>query len=407
MTFTVFLVLFLFVLLGIPLLLVVGLFRKGRKEPAFKLMIVVITATIMWLIVEGFSYYESKSGNVLNPSYTWADQVTSTKESNLPYLHNPNMNWEGLSHGDLAVLNADADPYARKVQFKTDSDGFRNHTEIKQAELVVLGDSFTEAGNVNEEETYSFLLRKFLGVNVKNLGVSGYSTPDELVVFTEFGLPARPKTVILQVAESNDIIENIKYYNWVKGGKPPREISKVELKTKDGWKLASPTFRLYQKLFPLRLNEWSLQGIFQDASGRNWITRFSQLPQRIAITKNEITGWNVMKGSILRFQEICKQNGIRLVVMVIPDKVNVLGPLVSSKTEHLNRLKLIPEELTLAYLLKDYCAQLGVGFVDLQPELTKAAKQGKLVYLPMDTHLSPDGHEVVAESLAAYLTTPQ
>ena len=407
MSFGVFLALLLSPLTFGVLTISMWLYRQDKKETGFKTSIIYLTLIGIWLVFEGYNYVSVNRNGVLNPSYTWSNQMTTASDNGLPYMHRPNMNWNGLSHGDLAVLNADSDPYARKVQFKTDSQGFRNHREYGQAQIVVVGDLFTEAGNVNEEDTYCAQLAKLLGLDVKNLAVSGYTTPEELVVFSQFGLAMQPKTVILQVAESNDIAENIKYYDWVKASKPTRNLSKVDLRTKDAWKLASPTFRLYQKLFPMRLNDWDLQGMFKDGSGHTWLMRFAHPPTKTAVTKNELVGWNVMKGSILRFNEICQERGIRLVVMLVPDKINVLGKHVTLHSQNLKKIEELPLELTLGYLLQQYCADLGVYYINMKPELAQATEQGKLVYLPMDTHLSPEGHEVVATEMARFLTSPK
>jgi hypothetical protein len=42
-----------------------------------------------------------------------------------------------------------------------------------------------------------------------------------------------------------------------------------------------------------------------------------------------------------------------------------------------------------------------IHYIDLTPSLAAAARRGRLVYLPDDTHWSPEGHQVAAEALAA------
>ena len=162
MSFGVFLALLLSPLTFGVLTISMWLYRQDKKETGFKTSIIYLTLIGIWLVFEGYNYVSVKRNGVLNPSYTWSNQMTTASDNGLPYMHRPNMNWNGLSHGDLAVLNADSDPYARKVQFKTDSQGFRNHREYGQAQIVVVGDLFTEAGNVNEEDTYCAQLAKLL-----------------------------------------------------------------------------------------------------------------------------------------------------------------------------------------------------------------------------------------------------
>ena len=63
---------------------------------------------------------------------------------------------------------------------------------------------------------------------------------------------------------------------------------------------------------------------------------------------------------------------------------------------------LSPEE-RLATHLQNLCDRLEVPFVDTTPVLAEHAAQGELVYQTMDTHLSPVGHEIVANLLSTTL----
>ena len=55
---------------------------------------------------------------------------------------------------------------------------------------------------------------------------------------------------------------------------------------------------------------------------------------------------------------------------------------------------------TLGGALKSFCASLGVPFVDATGRFTELTQRGKLIYLPYDTHLSPLGHQVLADVVA-------
>ena len=45
-----------------------------------------------------------------------------------------------------------------------------------------------------------------------------------------------------------------------------------------------------------------------------------------------------------------------------------------------------------------------IGYLDLTPALTDAAKNGVLPYYPDDVHWTPDGHKVAAEAIENYLS---
>ena len=74
--------------------------------------------------------------------------------------------------------------------------------------ILVLGDSFAEALQVEQEQTFAKLLEQRLGVEVVDTGDSGYGTDNELLFFLHEGWKYRPDLVLLMFNTSNDILEN-------------------------------------------------------------------------------------------------------------------------------------------------------------------------------------------------------
>lgn len=113
------------------------------------------------------------------------------------------------------------------VRFETNALGFRdgNHSfqkikHIPNSEprhirrIVILGDSFSEAAQVELHQTYWSLLKDRLNAvapdywEVMNLGVGDYGTAQQLLVLEQIGMSFRPDLVILQVFPLNDVINN-------------------------------------------------------------------------------------------------------------------------------------------------------------------------------------------------------
>ena len=386
----------------LPLYVLFGvLHRKGKKGISIRLFIVLITILIGLIATEITIYFRSDKFIIKNP-WLLHEEGLEMKDPDLRFTRKPNIDWSGRLHGDLAILNFDRDPYARKVRYQTDAQGFRNSKVVEDPELIVLGDSYTEAGNVNEEDTYASRLSKKTGLSMRNLGVSGYTTPEELLVFLKHAEHTNPKVLVLQVAESNDIHEAAEYYGWVKAGKPKYELLPIEGTRKDAWRATSPTYALYQFFFPLKLNEHRFEGTQTDSNGKKYLVRFLQMPNRWMSPKDNV-GWQVMTGSMIRFSEICAQRKIRLIVIMIPDKINVLGDVVdlkpSSRELYESAYKLKPEEKLSAHL-RLLSMNLRFEFIDMTEKLKRGAQRGEIVYLPMDTHLAPAGHEIVASEVA-------
>ena len=74
--------------------------------------------------------------------------------------------------------------------------------------ILVLGDSFTEAFQVEQEQTFERLLAERLGIEVVNAGDSGFGTDNALLFFLAEGWKYRPDLVVLMFNTSNDILEN-------------------------------------------------------------------------------------------------------------------------------------------------------------------------------------------------------
>jgi hypothetical protein len=102
------------------------------------------------------------------------------------------------------------------------SDGWRDREHaVKKPpntlRIAVLGDSFVEAMQVNEDETFSAILEKELQrcgnlqgrkVEVLNFGISGFGTTQELLTLHHRVWKYSPDIVLLAFTSGNDVAEN-------------------------------------------------------------------------------------------------------------------------------------------------------------------------------------------------------
>ncbi len=101
------------------------------------------------------------------------------------------------------------------VQVDINAQGFRGPVatpvrDPSKKRVLVIGDSFVWGFGVEQEETFvSRMAEQCPELEVINFGVSGYSTDQELLLFTEVGKPLEPDVVVLVVA-SNDFSDNIR-----------------------------------------------------------------------------------------------------------------------------------------------------------------------------------------------------
>lgn len=337
-----------------------------------------------------------------NPWYAMdGGQVQATEQ--LPWIRPPHLYWKGTSRGDIARLCGDPDPYAEEVVFQTDYQGFRNSQDLKQADVVFIGDSFTEAGNIPEEQTFVHRVGRDLNVSVRNLGRAGYTGPTELIVLREFGLPCKPKLVVWQVCEANDLDECLLYQDWVRRGRP----KDYYVSTDDPystplmlWRGRSPTYRIFSWF---RRRNWDFTGAFTDEHGGEHTIYFLR-KFGTGQSPAEHDGWPILQSSLNDAAQLLREQGIPWIVLYIPMKTRILAERVSftPQTQREMRGWGTPRSLLEDYVAQ-FCREQVVPFCTTTPALMQATRRGKLVYLPMDTHLSALGHEVVAETLAPFL----
>jgi hypothetical protein len=377
--------------------------QKFRRAVGFRLGAIWIGLVFGLLLVELAARFLPVRNQMDNPWYFSAGGGVA-ESVELPFERPAYLRWAGLSRGDLAQLNDDPDPYARQITFETDWEGFRNGTYIRQADLITIGDSYTEAGNVLEAESFTTLLGKKLNLKTRNLGRAGYSPPVELLVFKKYGLACQPKIVVWQIAESNDLNESLGYQNWLAAGRPPffdASSDRASLRSK-AWKQRSPTYRLFDLLRTHNHRTWPYDGVFHDRAGKEYPVRFLNTPAlNSSVVRHE--GWDFSAHAIAEGAALCRSNQIQLVVILVPDKYRVLGPY----TEMLNRKIRTPPASAgranpevLGNMLASLCESLGVPFLDPTASFQQRSEAGELVYLPYDTHLSPFGHEVLADLVA-------
>lgn len=372
---------------------------RMRRAVGFRLTAVVLSLVCSLIVVELTLGLWPRQVPMDNPWFV--DQggvVNGTAE--LPYVRPPHIRWRGLSHGDIAVENGDVDPYVREASFETDHEGFRNSRDVTQADLVVVGDSFTEAGNVHENETFTALAAKQLGLSFRNLGRAGYTVGSELVVLKDYALACRPKIIVWQIAESNDLWEMQAYLRWVDAGRPP--YFTFDSARWRSWQNRSPSFRLFATLRGPKFDPWPLEGSFRDSQGDQIRVRFLSMPEIEPPVRGHPT-WPVFAETIESGVEICRQHSIRFLLVVIPTKSRVLLPYCHDLTRTAAQFRRQPPRESLAVLINELCQEKHIPLVDATAALQAEAAAGHLPYYPFDTHLSPLGHRVVAGLIAEAL----
>jgi len=112
--------------------------------------------------------------------------------------------WRGRR---LEIRNA-AFPGESRAGYRADSRTVGPH-----ADIAALGDSFTNAAEVDGDSTWPSRLGAMAGLQVANLGVPGYGTAQELEFFRRYGSRLRPKLVVLLMG-LHDPSRNMFFQSW-------------------------------------------------------------------------------------------------------------------------------------------------------------------------------------------------
>jgi hypothetical protein len=288
-----------------------------------------------------------------------------------------------------------------KYDLQYDENGFRNKTDLKNADIVVIGDSFVEAITTPDAELINARLGQIRGETVANLGQYDYGPIEELAVLRRYGLPLRPHTVVWMFFEGNDLSDVARRYPApVPGGTsgisaPP----------------APQPRRFFLRELVSRLRQRWRQALRQPGVKRAGILKTSQGGDRTVwfrypaqpLSAKDISALDETARIIGTAEKLCSDNGAHLLFVFIPIKYRALHescrfPAGSECGKWV--LNDMPERLR-----KAVGPSPDAGFIDLTQSYADAARKGVLAYIPDDDHWSSDGQNLAAEVVNDYISS--
>jgi len=387
--------------IGLPSLLfaictTLFVFASGTRLRKFALKLTTIAASVLITIGVADLAYAFIVQGAWESAHTdvWFDGVSITDKDDLPddelgFARKAGVLWQGR----LA-------PEARLVTYRTDQNGFRNPNGITKADVVFIGDSFTEAGSVNEEETFVQKFGSQSKLSVINLGRGFYGPPQELIVLKRYGFRYNPRLVVWQIFEGNDLTDANRFSRWT--ANPAQRDSLALRYTK-----RSLIARMLMMTIP---KESGAARLFDDREGKTHrlFLDYSYIPDEPA---REPLGMAETKKAIEEGQRLCASRSVKLLIVFVPIKVRVIAPYVhfldAADREHYLPGGKLDSDADFSSELARFCKQLGCPFLDVTDALRKrAAEDNRYVYSTnQDSHLDVDGHSVVADVLEEWRQT--
>jgi hypothetical protein len=335
---------------------------------------------------------------LIGPSHVW--WAPNIMDPELLIIHRPRAHQSGSSRGGDAALayqvpSSDLTFFRWDVRY--DHNGFRNKTDLKSAEIAVIGDSFVEGLTVSYEQLATSLLANLQGKVVANLGQSTYGPQQELVVLKRYGLPLQPRTVVWMFFEGNDLEDVIAFREAVLH--PPNAWRAFVKRSCTRNAVKGVEWFLFR---PVKARGVEHSGIVKTADRKDVRVYFLYSPK--PFTGDNLGALDETARTIAVAYQLCSFQGARLLFVFVPEKFRVFHDFCRFPEESKCRTW-VPNDLPerLRRLVGSAAPQ--VGFLDLTPELAKAVKMGALPYYPDDEHWSPEGHRIAATAINAYLVS--
>ncbi len=334
---------------------------------------------------------------------TW-DKPGFVADDELLWIHSPYLRMKGTyTRGDVGKALCFPHSAPRPYDSKYDRNGFRNEADLDAADTAVIGDSYVEAAMSPSSEVLTSVLGRLGNSVVANLGVVGYGPQQELAVLKRHALTLHPKTIVWFFYEGNDL-EDAREYD-KRAGRLPKNRDAVQTRLQRSFvrnalwaflhtsRECIPSHDLVQRY-----------GIVRDETGATSRIYFAH--PVLPLSQGDIDALEIWKAALTEGYRLCRQHGVRLVVVFGPSQYRVYQGL-QNLTEVSDEVKTwvindLPERLRS--LVADIAPD--IHYVDLTPVFKSQVTGGIPVYLPDDTHWSAEGHKVVAQTLHMRLHSP-
>jgi hypothetical protein len=321
------------------------------------------------------------------------DNPANVRDEELLYRHRPGLRFTGETPGDLVDLFGIATDRKYRVDVAYDENGFRNPPGRTRADVVLVGDSFLEAGLVPYEETIPAILERKLDLVVQNLGCSGYGPQQEKIVLERYGLPLRPRFVVWFFFEGNDLADVGRYEEARRtGGQDPRKTRFLARS------LTANLARRIALLLERPRREDAPQAKRRMGTFRGNPMYFAFAGERL--TEADRAHLERAKALILEAANETRKAGARFLLVHVPTKFRVYRHL----TQFAPDTECAAWEANeLPSLMEEFARESGIEFVQASLALYSGAAAGEIAYFPDDGHWNSRGHAIVAELLRTKL----
>lgn len=307
--------------------------------------------------------------------------------------------------------------------------------------ILVLGDSFMEANSVKLEESFHRQVEELARaagkkVEVLNMGVAGYGTLQEYLVYQYIGHLYKPDLVLVGFYDGNDLINNsLELSSFLtEEGQVTNARPFLDLDKSAGWTITPVDFegsqhnyakqkasleanrnKLTQKLVLLRLLTAGIARIPNRESPKSQESQLEpvdKIRQEMAllgvnycVEPAEYTrAWGATERIFARFKEEVEAYGAKLVVFTVPALEEVSLEYMKAVKAHVTHPeKLCLEEALGHARLGRMLKGLGIDEISLLPDFRRVMREDGINLYQSDLHWNPKGHALAAERVLSEL----
>lgn len=312
-----------------------------------------------------------------------------------------------------------------------DKWGFRNRDVPETADIVAVGDSHTYGNTARMSESWPYVLGGLTGRPVYNLGMGGYGPNQYFYLSKTKALSLKPRTLIWGLYMGDDfegaysLTYALDYWASLRALPPQKVDPDVwEAPERDTWdKRIRVWLSRHSLVYQLIFHAW----VGDRIKGEVQIRNASQLYPGVAtslvlpdkniaeafrpkgiMTRLDLQNPSIREGMRITFEllkqmnEICQQNHIQFLVVVIPTKEMVF----SDYLEHNSKVplddvidQLLLNERVATQQTFTFMTDTKIPYVDALPALQKSVQQGLYARSAGDMHPNKNGYRVIAETV--------
>jgi hypothetical protein len=331
------------------------------------------------------------------------------------------------------VLGAAPSPSAM-TEF--DRWGFRNRKVPDTVDIVAVGDSHTYGNTARMVDSWPYVLGRLTGRQVYNMALGGYGPNQYFYLSKTKALSLKPRMIIWGLYLGDDfdnafsITYGLDYWTYLRK-LPPQKVEPNIWEAPHGeatWTKRARVWLsrhcvIYQLAFHTGFGG-RLKGEVQIRNAAQLYPGFAtslNIPEKNILEafrpKGVLLGLdqenpNVREGMRITFEllremnEICRQNHIQFLVVVIPTKEMVFSEyLENNKNLPLDDVidKLIVDERSALAQTFTFMNENNISYVDCLPAMKKSVTQGLYASSAGDMHPNKNGYRVIAEMVSEHI----